>query len=239
MSLEFKRVVVVGGTSGIGLATARAAAVAGAEVIVASASQSRVRRAVAEFSTPVTGLVLDVTDGREVESFFAEVGELDHLVYTAGEALVLSALADLDVDRAREFFEVRYFGALGVVRTAAPRVREGGSVTLTTGIANARPQTGWSIGASVCGAVEGLTKALAVELAPIRVNVVSPGVVRSPLWSSIDDSEVEQLYKNVAATVPVGHVGEADEVARAFLYCMGQTYGTGLVITVDGGAVLV
>jgi NAD(P)-dependent dehydrogenase (short-subunit alcohol dehydrogenase family) len=142
MSLDFKRVVVVGGTSGIGQATARATAAAGAEVIVASASQSRVDRAVAESPNPVTGLVLDVTDGREVESSFAKVGELDHLVYTAGEALVLSPLDDLDVDRARAFFEVRYFGALRVVRTAAPRIREGGSVTLTAGIANARPKAG-------------------------------------------------------------------------------------------------
>jgi NAD(P)-dependent dehydrogenase (short-subunit alcohol dehydrogenase family) len=239
VSLDFKRVVVVGGTSGMGLATARAAAMEGAEVIVASASRSRVERAVVELQNSVAGLVLDVTDDGAVESFFAEVGEVDHLVYTAGEALALSPLADLDVDRARSFFEVRYFGALRVVRAAAPRVREGGSVTLTTGIANARPQPGWSIGASVCGAVEGLTRALAVELAPIRVNAVSPGVVRTPLWGSIDDSEVEQLYKNVAASVPVGHAGEADEIARAFLYCMGQTYGTGAVITVDGGAVLV
>jgi NAD(P)-dependent dehydrogenase (short-subunit alcohol dehydrogenase family) len=239
MTLTSKRVVIVGGTSGIGFATARAALDAGAEVLIASAKQSSVDRALGQLPPGSTGRSLDVSNNAEVESFFAEVGELDHLVYTAGEALVLMPLADLDIDLARSFFQTRYFGALSAVRAAAPHIRPGGSITLTTGAAAARPHPGWSVGSSVCGAVEALTRALAVELAPIRVNAVSPGVVRSPLWAGMAELEREQMYTRMAESLPVGHVGEAEEIAHAFLYCMTQTFATGSLLTVDGGTVLV
>jgi NAD(P)-dependent dehydrogenase (short-subunit alcohol dehydrogenase family) len=239
MTLTSKRVVIVGGTSGIGLATARAALDAGAEVLVASAKQSSVERALGQLPSGATGRSLDVSNNSEVESFFAEVGELDHLVYTAGEALVLMPLAELDIELARSFFQTRYFGALSAVRAAAPHIRPGGSITLTTGAAAARPHPGWSVGSSVCGAVEALTRALAVELAPIRVNAVSPGVVRSPLWAEMAEVEREQMYRRMAESLPVGHVGEPEEIAHAYLYCMTQTFATGSVLTVDGGTVLV
>jgi NAD(P)-dependent dehydrogenase (short-subunit alcohol dehydrogenase family) len=239
MTLTSKRVVIVGGTSGIGFAAARAALDAGAEVLVASAKQSSVDRALGQLPSGASGRALDVSNISAVESFFAEVGELDHLVYTAGEALVLMPLAELDIDQARSFFQTRYFGALSVVRAAAPHIRVGGSITLTTGVAAARPHPGWSVGASVCGAVEALTRALAVELAPVRVNAVSPGVVRSPLWAEMAEGAREQMYKGMAESLPVGRVGETEEIAHAYLYCMTQTFATGSVLTVDGGTVLV
>jgi NAD(P)-dependent dehydrogenase (short-subunit alcohol dehydrogenase family) len=239
MTLESKRVVVVGGTSGLGLATARGAADLGAEVIVASGRQARVDDSLAQLPPGSIGRILDVIDDAAVDTFFAEVSELDHLVYTAGESLMLTPLAEIDIDRARSFFAIRYFGALRAVQAAASRIRPGGSITLTSGMASARPQASWSVEASVCGAVDALTRALAVELTPIRVNAISPGVVRSPLWSTMDDTDRRQLYKDAAASLPVRHVGETDEIAMAYLYCMGQTYATGTVITVDGGAVLV
>jgi NAD(P)-dependent dehydrogenase (short-subunit alcohol dehydrogenase family) len=239
MTLTSKRVVIVGGTSGIGFATARAALDAGAEVLVASAKQSSVDRALGQLPPGATGRALDVSNISAIGSFFAEVGELDHLVYTAGEALVLMPLAELDIDQARSFFQTRYFGALSVVRATAPRIRASGSITLTTGAAAARPHPGWSVGASVCGAVEALTRALAVELAPVRVNAVSPGVVRSPLWAEMADRERQQMYKAMAESLPVGHVGGTEEIALAYLYCMTQTFATGSVLSVDGGTVLV
>ncbi len=113
-------------------------------------------------------------------------------------------LAALDLDKAREFFALRYFGALWAVHAAAPHLRPGGSITLTTGIAARRPGPGWAVAASICGAVESLTRALAVELAPIRVNAVCPGVVRSPLWASMTKASREQLYRDTAAAIPPG-----------------------------------
>jgi NAD(P)-dependent dehydrogenase (short-subunit alcohol dehydrogenase family) len=118
-------------------------------------------------------------------------------------------------------------------------IRAGGSIVLTSGLAGERPRAGWSLAASVCSAMEGLTRALAVELAPIRVNIVSPGMVKSPLWANMPESDREALYRQTGDRLPVGHVGDVYEIAQAYLYLMQQTYGTGQVIGVDGGGALV
>jgi NAD(P)-dependent dehydrogenase (short-subunit alcohol dehydrogenase family) len=110
---------------------------------------------------------------------------------------------------------------------------------LTTGIAGQRPQKGWVIAASVCGATEALTRALAVELAPIRVNAVSPGVVRTNLWQSMSAPEREPLFESVGKSLPVGRVGEAHDVAQAYLFLMQPGFSTGQTVVVDGGTVLV
>src|SRR5262249_42289958 len=118
-------------------------------------------------------------------------------------------------------------------------IRPGGSIVLTTGTAKDRPQAAWSVAASICGAIEALTRALAIELAPIRVNAVSPGVVRTALWDSLTEIDRAALYRDVANTLPVGRVGEAFDIAEAYLYAMRARFSTGQVITVDGGTLLV
>ena len=229
------KAVVLGGTSGIGFAVAAAAVREGFDVTVASSRQSSVDKAVAALPD-VAGAVVDLGDAERVAAFFAAQGEIDHLVYTAGEPLSTMPVADLDLDAARTFFGLRYFGALGAVRAALPYVR--GSITLTSGTAAARGGPGWSVGASVCGAIEALTRSLALELAPVRVNAVAPGVVRSPLWQRMSDADREAMYASIGATIPAGRVGEVEDVARAYLYCMTQPWTTGTVLTVDGGTVL-
>jgi NAD(P)-dependent dehydrogenase (short-subunit alcohol dehydrogenase family) len=231
--------VVVGGTSGIGLATARAAAERGARVAVVSARQASVQRALEQLPADATGHAVDVRDTTALEAVFDRIGQLDHLVYTSGEALTFSPIADLDVAAARTFFEIRYFGVLSAVRAAASRLSKNGSITLTGGSAARRPGPGWAVAASICGAMESLTRELALELAPIRVNLVRPGVVESPLWSGMTEAEQAQLFKDTAATLPVGHTGQVDEIALAYLYTMEQTYATGSIVSVDGGALLV
>ncbi len=227
-----QRVVVLGGTSGIGYATAEAAVERGAEVVVVSRDEQRVRDAAGRLGA--TGLAADL--GAPPAGLFDEIGPFDHLVYTAGEQLSLTPVATMDVERARAFFELRYFGALAAVRAALPQLRAGGSITLTTGTASDRPTPGWAVASSICGAIESLTRALAVELAPIRVNAVQPGVTRSPMWGTGED--VEQLYAETAAAVPLGRVGTVADVADAYLYLLSQPFTTGTVLTVDGGALL-
>jgi NAD(P)-dependent dehydrogenase (short-subunit alcohol dehydrogenase family) len=131
------------------------------------------------------------------------------------------------------------FGAIAAVKAAAPKIRQGGSIVLTGGIAGARPQKGWTLGASICGAMEGFTRALAVELAPIRVNIVSPGFVRTPLWSNVPEIEREAMYRQVGARLLVGRVGEADDIAQTYLYLMNNGFATGQTIVIDGGGILV
>jgi len=110
---------------------------------------------------------------------------------------------------------------------------------LTNGIAGLRPRKGWTVAASICGATEALTRALAVELAPIRVNAVCPGPVKTELWSEMPEAEREAMYRETARRLPVGRVGEAQDLAQTYLYLMQEPYSTGQVIVVDGGAVLV
>ena len=181
----------------------------------------------------------DLTVSDQVDAVFERMGELDHLVFTAGEALQLMDLRSMDIKLAQGFFPLRYFGTLSAVKAAAPRIRPGGSIVLSSGIAGDRAGSGWSVGASICGAVESLTRALAVELAPIRVNAVSPGLIRTPLWARIPAADREQMYASVAGSIPVGRVGEAQDIADAFLFLMNQGFATGSIITVDSGAVLV
>jgi NAD(P)-dependent dehydrogenase (short-subunit alcohol dehydrogenase family) len=239
MSLTSKRVVIIGGTSGIGLATAHAAIDAGAEVIIASSRQSSIDAALGELSAGTTGHALDVLDTAAVRSFFDNVGEFDHLAYTAGESLSLMPIDGMNLDQARSFFQIRFFGALNAVSIAAKHIRREGSITLTSGSARTRPGAGWSVASSLCGATTSLAGALAVELAPIRVNVVEPGIVRSPLWSGMNAEDQQAMFDQQAATLPAGRVGEVEDVAQAFLYSMTQSFMTGTSIPVDGGALLV
>ncbi len=239
MGLDGKRVVILGGTSGIGFAVAQAAAGEGAQVVVASRNSERLDRALAGLPEGSEGRVTNLLNNGEIEALFEHLGEFDHLVYTAGEALRIAPLRAMDISVARGFFELRYWGALTAAKAALGKLRPGGSIVFTSGVAGARPGNGWSVASSICSAMEGLTRALAVELAPIRVNIVSPGVVRTALWREMDEAARDALYASAAARLPVGHVAEASEIAQRYLYLMRQTYVTGQVLALDGGGVLV
>jgi NAD(P)-dependent dehydrogenase (short-subunit alcohol dehydrogenase family) len=234
-----KQVVVIGGSSGIGLAVAQQAIAQGAEVVIASSNPERVKQVASALGPRAKGHVLNVSDEKQIEKFFAAIGEFDHLVFTAGDSLQLTELATMDLKQARHAFELRYWGALAAAKYASRHIRRGGSIVLTTGIAGDRPQKGWTLGASVCGAMSALTRALAMELAPVRVNAVSPGIVRTNLWQTMTEQQRESLFESVGKSLPVARVGEADDIARTYLYLMQEGFSTGQVITVDGGAVLV
>jgi NAD(P)-dependent dehydrogenase (short-subunit alcohol dehydrogenase family) len=236
---EGKRVVILGGSSGIGLAVAEHASSQGANVVVVSSNPERIQKAVESLGGSAEGQTADLSDECSVAALFTRLGPLDHLVFTAGDSLQLNELADTDLTQARRAFELRYWSALAAVKYASPHIRKGGSIVLTTGIAGLRPQKGWVIAASVCGTIEALTRALAVELAPIRVNAVSPGVVRTNLWQNMPAAERENLFESVGKSLPVGRVGEADDIAQAYLFLMQEGFSTGQTVVVDGGTVLV
>ena len=236
---ENKRVVIIGGSSGIGLAVAEESASQGADVVIVSSKVERVQEAIKSIGGDVRGEAVDVSDEKAVESFFTNIGTFDHLVFTAGDSLQLQKLADTDLKHARRAFELRYWSVLATVKYGSPQIRNGGSIVLTTGVAGQRPHSGWVIAASVCGSIEALTRALAIELAPIRVNAVSPGVVRTNLWQNMSLTEREQLYESVGKRLPVGRVGEAHDIAQAYLFLMQEGFGTGQTVVVDGGTVLV
>src|SRR5712675_919286 len=154
--LQHKRVVVLGGSSGIGLAVSEQAASQGASVIIASSSAERVQKAVESIGGEAQGQAVDVSDERAVATFFSKLGAFDHLVFTAGDSLQLHDLAATDLQQARRAFELRYWSVLAAVKYGSPHIRKGGSIVLTTGVAGQRPQKGWVIAASVCGTIASL-----------------------------------------------------------------------------------
>ncbi len=239
MTLNGKRIVLLGGTSGIGLATAEMAAKEGATLVVASRRQESVDRAVAFLPQGTEGHALDLSNEEQVQSFFERIGLFDHLVFTAGEQLLTGELAAISLEQARRFFNLRLWGAFMAAKYGSGSIRPGGSIVLTSGTAGRHPLKGSTVTASICGAAEALTRALAVELAPLRVNAVCPGVVRTELWTNMSKEDREAMYQMTGQTLPMGRVGEARDLAEAYLYLMREGHSTGQVIIVDGGAVLV
>jgi NAD(P)-dependent dehydrogenase (short-subunit alcohol dehydrogenase family) len=234
---QHPRIVILGGTSGIGLATAQFVAAQGARVVIVGRRQ--VDRALTQLPDDAEGHAVDMRDENAIRDLFSTLGSFDHLAYTAGEPLTLGTVGDMDLDGARGALEIRLWGAYAAVKHGHPHIRPGGSITLSSGSASARPHPTWSIAAAVCGAVEALTRALAVELAPIRVNAIAPGVVRTDLWRDLSESERAELYVGVGAGLPVGRVGEPEEIAQAFAYLMHNGYSTGTILPINGGGLLV
>src|SRR5258708_2266259 len=179
-----KRIVVLGGSSGIGLAVAQQVVARGAQ-------------AVATLDGKAEGHTLDLSNEHDIQNVFQKIGDFDHLVFTAGDTLQLNELVATDLTKARHAFELRYWAALAAVKYARPRIRKDGSIVLTTGVAGQRPHKGWTVVASICGAIEALTRALAVELAPIPVNALCPGVLRTNLWNNMQEQHREAMYENV------------------------------------------
>lgn len=239
MSLRGQRVLLVGGTSGIGLATAELAAAAGAEVVVASSDRNKVDNAVERLPDGAAGHVVDMSDEDSVRALFDRVDAFDHLVYTAGDGLKAKPIAESTLDEAKAFFDIRFWGALLAAKHGAPRIRPGGSIVLSSGAYATRPAPGGSMVAGVTAASEGLARALAVELAPIRVNAVSPGYTETAMWSASGVTDLEEFYARTGARLLVRRVGTAAEVAAAYVFLLGNGYVTGTTLTVDGGEALV
>jgi NAD(P)-dependent dehydrogenase (short-subunit alcohol dehydrogenase family) len=238
-TLEDKKVILLGASSGLGLATAKAAAAAGAHVLIVSGNPDRIGQAVKELPKGSEGVAVDLSKEENIKEFFGKTGRFDHLVYTAGENISLGNIAETEIEKARQFFTLRFWGAFAAVKYAAPHINKGGSINLTSGIASTRPGKGWSVASSICGAMEGFVRAMAVELAPIRVNSVVPGVVKTNLWNSMPAADRDAFYQQVGNSLPVQRVGEGEDIARAFLYLMQQPFATGQNMIIDGGAVLV
>jgi NAD(P)-dependent dehydrogenase (short-subunit alcohol dehydrogenase family) len=238
-SLSGKKVILLGASSGIGLATAKAAAAEGANIIIVSSNQQRIDNALTELPAGSKGYAVDLSKEENIKAFFESIGNFDHLVYTAAENLTLNTIDNTEIDQARTFFNIRFWCAFAAVKYGSKNLNPGGSINLTGGIAGMRPGKGWSVASAICGAMEGFVRAMAVELAPIRVNSVVPGVIQTNLWSSMSETDRDALYQSVANTIPVQRAGQADDVALTFIYLMKQQFGTGQNIVVDGGTVLV
>ncbi len=238
MSLGGQRVVVIGGTSGIGFAVAQGALADGASVVIGSSNPQKVEAAVGRLGAGASGHAVDVKNESDVAGFFERTGGLDHLVFTAGDwgsARTPKPLTETDFGQAEALFAVRFWGALAAVKHAVPRMPAAGSITLTNGMIAHRPRKGTPISTAMAGAIEHLTQGLAVELAPLRVNCVCPAAIRTDVWNSIPEADRQARFVEMTRRQPVPRIGEPQEVAEAYLYLMRGGYTTGQVLRVDGG----
>jgi NAD(P)-dependent dehydrogenase (short-subunit alcohol dehydrogenase family) len=236
MSLDGKRVVVIGGASGIGFAVAALAREIGAEVVIASRNAAKVATAV-ECLSGATGGAVDLRDEASVSSFFETLGAFDHLAITAGDwgGTRFVATQDLDLVAARDGLEIRFWGVLAAVKHGSRMIAPDGSITMTSGLMAHRPRKGAPLATAIGGAVEYLARGLAVDLAPVRVNAVCPGMV---LTETVKQAPEETLRAWVAG-LPLPRGASPTEAATAYVYLMLNGYVTGQAVPVDGGGLLV
>nr|WP_145548844.1 SDR family oxidoreductase [Variovorax boronicumulans] len=237
-ALSGKKVVVVGGKTGIGLGVARSARAAGATVVVAG------RRIASPQERPdladVVQIGLDMRDEAAVRAAFDGIGAFDHLVVTAAPDLgSWGSFMDADMRGVRSYMEGKFLGSWASARHAAPHLRAGGSVTFLTGGMAVRPKIGFAAVTAAFAAVEALSGALALELAPIRVNTIRPGFIDTDMWSFLPAEQRDGLRTQVEATFPARRAGTAQDIGHAALFLMTNPYVTGAVIEVSGGENLV
>ncbi|MGW2649133.1 SDR family oxidoreductase [Streptomyces sp. NPDC001393] len=233
-----QRVLVVGGTSGVGLAAAHEFAAQGAATVIASRSPERLQTALTRLSGlpgPVTGQNLDIRSDDEVEKFAASAPEFDHVVVTAGET-PMGRVDTLPLADAYTAMDSKFWGAYRIARSVP--VRSSGSLTLVAGYLSQRPGRASALQSAINAALEALVRGLALEYAPLRVNAVSPGLLRTPLWDGLDAVARENMYEAAARRLPAGRVGEAADIAQAVLFLTANAYTTGTTLYVDGGGMI-
>ena len=232
-----KRLVIIGGSSGMGLATAKAATAAGAQVVIASRSHEKLETARREIGGDTEVMPIDIRDEAAIQAFFDRVGEFDHLT-TPGSEATGGAFLTRDAAGVRADFDSKFWGQYLAAKYGAPRIRPGGSIVFFSGIYSQRPSAGVSGVAAINSAIEGLARALAVELAPIRVNAVSPGLVDTPIFDYMQKKDKAEMFQRFAAAAPIKRVGRPEEVALAVLHLMANSFTTGTTLFVDGGYLL-
>ncbi|MCX4761523.1 SDR family oxidoreductase [Streptomyces sp. NBC_01275] len=244
-ALAGQNVLIVGGSSGIGLAAARLLGAAGAGLLLVARDETRLKEAADSLAdaTPVRTLAADVTDESALAQAFERAGPLDHVLLTAGAA-ARAPLAEADRSRVQGDFDVRFWGGYATARAAAERLPAGGSITFMSGVYTVRPVAGAAAAIASGAACEGLARALAVELAPrrVRVNAVRAGIVDTPplrrrlgAAAQASDAQADAVVAAAGRHLPLGRFGTAEEAAAAAVFVMANPYVTGSVVTVDGG----
>ncbi|WP_163858637.1 SDR family oxidoreductase [Paenibacillus elgii] len=235
--LQNQKVIMIGGSSGIGLETAKQAIALGAEVIIASRSEQKLQSAKEQLGPKAAAYTLDTTDEGQVQAFFEKVGSFDHLVVSAAETSG-GPFLQTDTAQARKLFENKFWGQYYAAKYGAPHISKNGSITLFSGVVAYKAMVGSSALGAVNAAVSNLGQTLALELAPIRVNIVSPGIIDTPSRSKMPEDARKQFYETVAGKLPVKRVGQAKDVAQSVLYLIQNGFVTGTVLHVEGGHIL-
>jgi len=232
-------VVVIGGSSGVGLETVRRLAAAGARVVATGRDSGKLQAAIGGIGGHASGAAFDACDRAALDDFFGKTGPIDHLVLTLSGGEGAGEFAQLDLQSLRRGFEAKFWPQLEAAQAGARVLRKGGSITFVTAISARNALPGTAGLAAINGALEAMVGSLARELKPSRVNAVSPGLVDTPWWSRVPAALKDDLFRQQVETLPVGRVGQPQDVAHAIQFLIENGYTTGTVIECDGGLRLV
>lgn len=237
MSLTGKHILIIGGSSGIGYATARRAIEAGATVTIVGRRPEQVEAASVALGPSSSGLNCDVSDPEQLRVVAQQLGKIHHIFYTPGPFLVDPSL-NLDDSSLREGMEIRFWAVVTLLKLLMPKLQENGSVILMSGTANWRPE-GSPVALATLGAVETFVRAMAVTHAPTRFNAIAPGLTNTPFLKTFFGENYETHLEQLAQMVPLKRFGHPDEIAHAAIFLMSNTFVNGITLTMDGGARLV
>ncbi len=232
--LKNKRVLVVGGSSGIGEGAAKASAELGAKVMIASRSEEKLKAAAARIGHGCETASIDIRDDASVDAFFARAGAFDHVVMSASQVNI-QPVKSFSVVEAQASMNSKFWGTYRIARGA--EISAGGSLTMISGAAAVRANKGRALQTAINAAVEALTKGLALEFSPVRVNTVSPGLVDTPIFGNVDAARRAQIEELVNRT-PTKRFGQPADIAMQIVACMLNPFMTGSIIYLDGGYLL-
>lgn len=238
-----KKVVVIGGSSGIGLGVVESALKCGAELVIVGRSSAKLQaaeRALRNVDGRVKSHAADMTLESDVARAFGEIGAFDHLVSTAGTPPPGDTIDRTDLELVRRFVDDKLLGAILVAKHAVRTLKLGGSMTFTSGINKDRPPVpGGSVVSAIAGSFSYFARALSLEVAPTRVNVVSPGWVDTPMFDELAGEAKVSLFEEMAARLPVGRIATPIDIAPAYIYAMQSEFVTGQTLHIDGGHSLI
>jgi len=237
MNLTNQAIVIIGGSSGIGFATAKTAFEEGAKVVIISRNPDKLKQAKELLNHAVETYTCDMRDEHQLQTVFANIGSFDHL-QLPGSEIQFGQFDQLSIDDAKNMFDSKFWGPYRAAKAALPFISQSGSITFYSGAYSQLPKTpGASVAAAINSAIEGLARALAVELAPIRVNTITPGVVDTELFTNLgmDQTQRTAFFSEVTKGQPIKRAAYPEEIALTAIYLMKNSYSTANTLFIDGG----
>ena len=238
MEIQGKRIVIIGASQGIGFETSKLLAQKGAIVIMVSKTKEKIENAARVIGYGTIAKTLDFTDELAVKSFFIDIGNVDHLVCVAASNSVWGKFNEIETSALHNAFKSKFFGYYYSAKHALPVLSKNGSIVFVIGGSARKAIPGTAGLAAVNGAILAMGRTMAAELGPIRVNMVSPGIIDTPYYDWMKNEQKQMLFKQMAERLPLGRIGKPDEIAHSIIMLLENEFVTGAVLDIDGGGAL-